>query len=173
MLKVIVKFLNNIERYICIVLMAAMLILIAGQVFARFILNSPNQWSEELARYLHIYMIFIGGAYAARMRTHIQIDAMLNIWPKKIRPFCKLLGDILWLVFACYIVYIGVTMTANVAALGQTSAALKLGLKYVYAALPIGYSLLVIRMVQNWVIDFRARRKSSETEIETEKGDKS
>lgn len=153
-MKKVIYILNNIERYVCIFLISAMLILIAYQVFLRFVMNSPNTWSEELARYLHIYLIFIGGAYATRMRDHIRIDAVINLYPKKIRPFVLGLGEVIWLVFACIIVYVGVKMTMNVANMGQTSAALKIGLHLIYAGLPIGYSLVIIRLVQTWIIDY-------------------
>ena len=148
-LKFIWKQTNNIEHYLSIIIVAVMFTLVFYQVILRFIFNNPNRWSEEAARYLHIYMIFICCSYAARMNAHIRVDAIMNMYPKSLRPIIAGLGEFVWLAFCIFIVVISIRLTRSVARAGQFSVALKLPLYLIYAAIPIGYTLTSIRIIQN------------------------
>ena len=56
----VLRFLDeNIEKILCVVLLAAMSILIVVQVFFRYALNNSLSWTEELARYMFIWLIYI------------------------------------------------------------------------------------------------------------------
>ena len=59
------------------------------QVFMRYALGSPLVWSEELARYLFIWVAFIGWVFATRSGTHIKISAVFDALPK---GFQKVVG---------------------------------------------------------------------------------
>jgi TRAP-type C4-dicarboxylate transport system permease small subunit len=63
---------DNFEEIICGLLLGIMLLILTYQVVLRFIFNSSNAWSEELARYLFIWFIFIGASYAAQKTAHIK-----------------------------------------------------------------------------------------------------
>jgi len=60
-------------------------------------------WSEELARYLFIWLIYIGISYGAKIMKHIKIEAALGLFPKKVRPVIVIIGDILFLGFSLFI----------------------------------------------------------------------
>ena len=95
-MKKILKWLDdNIELYICVFLMSFMTLLVFVQVVMRYVFNNSLSWSEELARYTFIWLIYIGISYGCKLRKHIKIDAALYLFPKKVRPYVVLLGDIL------------------------------------------------------------------------------
>ncbi|HRS91659.1 MAG TPA: TRAP transporter small permease subunit, partial [Candidatus Marinimicrobia bacterium] len=68
------KILDNILKWVVVVLMAISVFNVLWQVFTRFILHHPSSYTEELARYLLIWVGLLGAAYAAGNKMHLAID---------------------------------------------------------------------------------------------------
>ena len=82
MLKKYTKFLDgleSVEKAFLMVTAAIMVIVIVYQVVLRYVFSASNAWSEELARYLFIYDVFIAAAIALRRGSHLQVDVFLNL----------------------------------------------------------------------------------------------
>lgn len=139
---------ENLEKSICIVLMFTMTIIIFIQVIMRYVFQNSLAWSEELARYLFVWLIYIGISYGCKLMKHIKIDAGLKLFPKKIRPYVVIIGEILVLGFALYIVVTGFELVGMQIKLHKTSPALGLPLQYVNAAPMVGFALAAIRQMQ-------------------------
>ena len=152
-MKKALKVIDNIEKYFSIAALAVMLVIVFWQVVLRFVFNSANSWSEELARYLHIFLVYIACSYATRMREHIKIDAFLFVFPQKIRPFIIRLGELVFLAFCVVVIFYGIQQTKSTFNMGRVSSSLKISMGYIYVILPVGYSLALIRIIQNWIID--------------------
>lgn len=142
----------NIEKVLCVTLLALMSIIIVVQVFFRYVLQNSLQWSEEIARYMFIWLIYIGIAYGVKLDKHIAVDAVYSFLPKKVKPFYALIGYVIFFIFAVIVVYYGVAVTANIAASGQISNGAHVPMQYVYVAPVVGMSLTLIRLVQRFVI---------------------
>ena len=109
-MKKILNWLNdNAEMYICIVLLGLFSVILFIQVIARYVFNNSLSWSEESARYLFIWLVFIGISYGSKQMKHLRIDVFLNIFPKKIRPYILVLSDIIVMLFAAVVFYSAVT----------------------------------------------------------------
>lgn len=75
----ILRFLDKyFEISISVFLLLFMTALIAIQVFMRYVMGEPLSWSEELARYVFIWLIYLMISYSAREMKHIKIDAALD-----------------------------------------------------------------------------------------------
>ena len=121
-MKKILKFLNDyLEETICIILMSVMTIIIFIQVIMRYVMHNSLSWSEELARYCFIWLIYIGVAYGCKLMKHIKIDAALKLFPEKVRPYITIVGELLVLAFAAYIVVTGVELTYKQWLFGKAS----------------------------------------------------
>ncbi|MCG8483987.1 MAG: TRAP transporter small permease [Clostridia bacterium] len=142
------KIWKELEENICVVCMIGMLVVLTLQVVLRYIFKNSNAWSDEVARYLFIWVIFIGAAYAAKKGTHIRIESLNNIFPKKIRKHVTLIGNIVWLVFNITLFYFSARYTINLFESNQMSQGLNIRMAYAYAAIPIGFFLLIIRIIQ-------------------------
>lgn len=152
-LKKILKWLDdNIELYICVFLMSFMTLLVFVQVVMRYVFNNSLSWSEELARYTFIWLIYIGISYGCKLRKHIKIDAALYLFPKKARPYVVLLGDILFIAFAVYITYTGFFYSMEQIRFDMRSAALKIPYQYIYMSTVVGFGLATIREIQTIII---------------------
>lgn len=125
-----------------------MTLLIFIQVIMRYVFSNSLSWSEELARYVFIWLIYLGISYGAKVRKHIKIDAALRMFPQQVRPYVTIIGDIFFLLFAIYITITGFKYVGMQAAYNKVSPALHIPYKYVYAAPMVGFFLVCFRQYQ-------------------------
>ena len=128
-----------------IAFMMAILGIMALGVFFRYVLNDSLSWSEELSRYGLIYTTFIGAAFACKRGTHIRVAVLDVLIPDGWRRGLKFLQDGITLVLLIYLTYLAVRITGVLH--GTKSTAMLLPMSYVYAAIVMGFSLSVIRLV--------------------------
>lgn len=114
----------------------------------RYVFGNSLSWSEELARYMFIWLVYIGISYGAKTMKHLKIEAFLKIFPPKARPIVEIVGDVLFLLFALFIVYTSFKLTQAQITIGQKSPALKIPMAAVYAAPMVGFILTFIRQIQ-------------------------
>lgn len=145
----VLKFLDeNLEKMLCVIFLALMSIIIVLQVFFRYVLNNSLSWSEELARYLFIWMIYVGISYGVKLDKHICVDAVYTFMPKGIKRGYAIVAYVLFLIFAVAIIYYGILVVGMQITSGQVSPAMGLPMQYVYVAPVVGMILTVIRLVQ-------------------------
>jgi len=72
------KILDRVINWVLFLLMASMVVIIAAQVWYRFVMNDPLDWSEELGRYLFVWISFMGAAAGIRYQVHLGIDIIEN-----------------------------------------------------------------------------------------------
>lgn len=114
------------------------------QVFTRYVLDSPSPYTDELARYLLIWIGLLGASYALGKRMHLAIDLLPNHLTGRARVILNIGIDALVLLFALSVMGIGgLRLVSLTLMLEQTSAALRVPLGYVYLALPISGALMV------------------------------
>ena len=151
------RFLDeNIEKMLCVIALALMSAVIVAQVFCRYVLNSSLSWSEELARYLFIWMIYIGISYGVKLDKHICVDAVYTFAPKGIKRYYAIVGYLLFLLFAVAMVCYGGLVVGMQISSGQVSPAMGVPMQYVYAAPVVGFVLTAIRLVQKVIEAIRA-----------------
>ena len=81
-------------------LIFAMSIIIFIQVVCRYVFQNSLTWSEEMARYMFVWLVYFSVSYTARREKHIRIDAAINLYPKKARPYIEILSEVIVLGFA-------------------------------------------------------------------------
>lgn len=148
-MKKVLKWLDdNAEMYVCIVLLGLFAVILFIQVVARYVFNNSLSWSEELARYLFIWLVFIGISYGAKQMKHLRIDVFLSIFPKKIRPYILILSDVIVLIFAAVVFYSACTTVSKYMKIHMASPAIGVPLWVVHSAAIVGYALTFIRQIQ-------------------------
>lgn len=131
-------------EWVLITLVAVMTLNVLWQVFTRFILRNPSSYTEELARYLLVWLGLLGASYAGGKKLHLAIDLL----PMQLKGRSKTLLEVLIqacvFVFACLVMLMGGIDLVNLTlSLEQSSAALRVKLGYVYLALPLSGALLM------------------------------
>jgi len=135
---------DSILAWALIVLMAANVFNVLWQVFTRFILNNPSAFTEELARFLLIWVGLLGAAYAAGRKMHLAIEVILERLEGKIREIAEFTIQFFILLFALLVMVVGgIRLVGITLALDQISAALRIKLGYVYLVLPISGLLIM------------------------------
>lgn len=79
----LLQIIRNVNDAVVVVLFLAMTITVIIQVFFRFVIQSPLRWTEELARYLMIWLVLMASAIAMRNRSHLQVDVLTSALPPK------------------------------------------------------------------------------------------
>jgi TRAP-type C4-dicarboxylate transport system permease small subunit len=126
------------------VLMAIMLISVVWQVFSRYVIQVPSAFTDELARYLLIWIGTLGAAFIAGKNMHLAIDLLPTKLEGRARYRLLILINLLICSFALLVMVIGGSRLVYITyTLGQTSAALQIPLSFIYAIMPLS-GLMVI-----------------------------
>lgn len=149
------------EAYICVVLFSLIIIVLTMEVVARYVFSSSFRWSEELSRFLFIWLIFISASYAVIKKSHIYIETFFMILPKKVKPYAQLIGNVVWLLFSLFACYLGVDQTLAIFNTSQLSPGMQIPMYFVYVAIPIGYLLMSFRVLQLIVLEIKDLRKKT------------
>lgn len=123
-------------------LLAAMVADVAVQVFFRYVIQDPPTWTEELARYLFVWEIFLGAGLAFGRGSHIVVDALMLVLPQTGRRLMLILSNTLVLGFLLVLTWQGANMAVLTA--NTTSTAMGLNMGVVYAALPMGAAVSLL-----------------------------
>jgi TRAP-type C4-dicarboxylate transport system permease small subunit len=141
---------DSIISWTLAILLATMTIDVIWGVFSRYIIGYQSSWTDELARYLMIWVGILGAAYASGKDLHIAIDLLphyLNNKNKK-RLDIFVTSVIVLFVIGGYIIgglhYVYISFV-----LGQTSAALKLPMWIVYSVFPISGIITIYYRIRN------------------------
>lgn len=149
----VLKFLDkHIEEIILVFLLSVTSLLTFAQVVMRYIAKSPLSWSEEISRYMFIWMIYIGVSYGVKRDAHIKVDFLMNLFPKSIRKGILAISDLIFMAFSLFIVVTGFEVATKILELGQKSPAVGFQMGYVYFATVVGFGLTLIRLIQNFII---------------------
>ncbi|MCC8189734.1 MAG: TRAP transporter small permease [Planctomycetes bacterium] len=144
------RFLNRrIEEIIIVTCLGVMSAVIGLQVFMRYVMQNSLSWSEELARYLFVFFVYAGISYGVKMQRHVRVEVFALWLPARVQRVVRVLSDVLFLIFALFIVYYGYQTASRIFRLGQTSPALELPMGFVYGSLPFCYLLVAVRLLQN------------------------
>ena len=123
-------------------LLVAMVVIVSIQIVYRYALGNPLIWTEEVARLVFLWTIFLGAAYAATREAHLRLDLYAGDRFALMRRVSRVTGAIATLAFSGVVVYAGwriVDLTASRPLPGT-------GLSYAWfhAAAPIGSALTIL-----------------------------
>lgn len=126
-------------------LMAAMVVSVTWQVVSRYVLGSPSSWTEELSRYLLIWVGLLGGSYAYHVKMHLGLDLLTQKLPIAARRVQARFIHLAVILFAATaLVGGGVRLMALTWELGQRSAAIGIPVAFVYLSLPLSGLMLML-----------------------------
>ena len=127
-----------------IIIMSVMVVNVLWQVFTRYIMGDPSSFTDELARYLMIWIGLLGAAYVSGKNMHVAINVLPEKFSessqKKITLFVNLL--IIVFVFAALVIG-GIRLVYITYILDQTSPSLQIPLAVVYMVLPLSGALII------------------------------
>jgi TRAP-type C4-dicarboxylate transport system permease small subunit len=133
------------EGWVLITLVMVMTVVVMLQVIYRYVLARPLDWSEELARYLFVWISILGAALSVQRRGHFGMDFFFRMFPDKGRRFLIFLIYFLMGVVILVILVEGISLVRKTAA--QQSPAMEISMGWAYACLPVGAALMAIHLL--------------------------
>lgn len=139
------KCLSMIENAVIILGLSAMFLILLAQVIMRYAFSRPLTWSEEAARFIFVYVSFIGISYAYRQKGHIRMEVVVNLFPQAVRRGLEVLINLGTIALFCYMIpfsfrFIGIQA-------GVKATATHIPMSIVYTALPLGMALSCVRLL--------------------------
>jgi C4-dicarboxylate transporter, DctQ subunit len=164
--KTILKILDNLESYICQILLVFFVCLLFLQIVLRLVFSAMHAlsnyfaflehyplpaslpWGEELSRMAFVWFVFLGATYAARLAAHNRVTFQFKIFPKIVGDLSTFLADIVWIVFNCVIIYYSIIVIKDGFEFPEYSPTLDWVMAYIFMIFPIAFSLMTIRIIQ-------------------------
>lgn len=129
----------------CMVVLASLIFL---QVVMRYVFRAPLSWSDEVAVYAQVGLVYFGAAYAVRERAHIRVLAAWWVLPRTAAITLTVLADCLWLGFNLVMVWQGFVLVESFVGQPFYSPALEINLLWPHLIVPFGYALMTARLAQ-------------------------
>jgi len=157
---------DKVLEWTLIVLMAANVLNVLWQVFTRFVLKNPSSFTEELARYLLIWIGLLGASYVAGRKMHLAIDVVVNRLTGRVRRLADYLIEVSIFVFAFFVmVFGGIRLVIITLTLNQISAVLRIKLGYVYLVLPLSGLLIMFYSIV-FLSEIYRKQKDNQIDIQ-------
>lgn len=128
-------------EWTCVVLLAGTVVLTVAQVVYRYVLNDALSWSEELARWLFVWTIYLGTAVMAGQRRHMRIDFLVGRVSPGMQRRIDWFAQIVVAAACVAMVVHGWEFCSRVTG---TTGALEWQTKYLYLAVPAGALLTLV-----------------------------
>ncbi|MGB5437379.1 MAG: TRAP transporter small permease [Maribacter sp.] len=144
------KRIDKILGRTLVVIMSIMVINVLWQVFTRYVTGDPSSFTDELARYLMIWIGILGAAFVAGKNMHVAIDILPSRASAKTQRKLKIIVTLLIILFVIFAFVVGGSRLVYISyILGQQSPALQIPLAVVYLILPISGLLIIYYKVSD------------------------
>lgn len=142
-----------VVRIVCIVQASALFVIIVLAVIGRYVFNQSLTWTEEVPRYLLIWISFLGAAAGVARREHVGFDVLFNAFPERVRRWLgAAIGTLIlgfgWIVFRYGIVFVQDFGPDLMETIPYTNY-------WYYIALPVSGALLMLFALKNIVDSLR------------------
>jgi TRAP-type C4-dicarboxylate transport system permease small subunit len=146
-LKKINNIISKFASLVIVVFLTCMVFILGAQIFYRYVLNNSISWSEEISRYLFLWIVFLGSAVAFRQGQHIRVTTFIDFMTDRSRKIILCLTYFIIIFFLVFLLKYGFTLTLNNYTRGHVSPAMQCPMWLIYAAVPFGaFSILMVTL---------------------------
>ena len=149
---------RNAERWALLVFYVMLVMTMAIEVLRREIFSYSSIWGEEIVRYSFIYLAWIGAAVAVKERAHIRIDVIMHYLGPRPKALIYIFGDLVMFIVAIIALYWSLETVHVSAKFGSVTDGLRVSKVWFLMAVPVGFSLMLLRLVQSFLRDLRSLR---------------
>ena len=147
------KFIRVVDRIlstVCVTLMVALVACVVWQVFSRYVLGAPSTSTDELARFLFIWVGLLGAAFTLGKKKHLAMDFLSQTLEGRKQVFLQILITSIGLFFAVVIMLFGGgSLVMKTLSNGQVSPVLGLEMGWVYSAIPISGACMILYLLRD------------------------
>ncbi|MCI6866660.1 MAG: TRAP transporter small permease [Lachnospiraceae bacterium] len=143
--------LDNFERWIMMALFVALFFIVMAGIISRVVFNSPFTWTEEAARLVFIWLIFMGISYGTKYDKHINVTIVLDKMPKKVSVLFTIFWDIVALAIFVWIGFYGVQYIIYMS--NSVTSVLRINQGITTSIVAISAILNVIRIIEKLITE--------------------
>jgi TRAP-type transport system small permease protein len=136
-----------VEAWVSVLLFWALAGVVFTQFFTRYFLNNSASWTEEIARYLLIGVVFVGASIGVAKNNHIQVDFFFRHMPQGVAKVLSIVVDVIRIGFFAAMSVFTVQMMTKMSNYKMTIVDLPMNI--VYAVVLFGFVAMTLRSV--WV----------------------
>lgn len=144
-MRVALEKINKVNEYFTMTMMVLMVVVVFMQILSRAVIGSSFTWTEEVARFFMIWVIFLGSAIAFRYGSHISIEAVYNLLSLRWKKIMHVLLTLVCLAFCYFLITKGFVLTQK--SFTNLSPALGIPMGYVYMIMPISGIIMAANAV--------------------------
>ena len=147
---------RHLEEFICCTCLVIISVAVISQVIARYIFEMALRWTEETAAYAMVWAVYTGAALCVRERFHIRIMVAVQSIPTRFGKYIVILADIIWALFCVFMIKVSWDYLYVFWRFTETSPSLGVDQFYPQTIMVIGYTLMLLRLIQTyyfWIRD--------------------
>jgi TRAP-type C4-dicarboxylate transport system permease small subunit len=155
-LRILTKLDNGLakgEAALLIGLVSVMTVIVFLQVVYRYVLAQPLHWSEEMARYLFVWLSILGATLGIQKRGHFGLDILYRMLPDRGRRLLQFIIHLLMGTVILVILVQGIILVQKT--IPQESPAMAISMGWAYACLPVGAGLMAIHLLVIFLKDWK------------------
>ena len=149
---------KNAERWALLFFYTFLVSTMFIEVIRREVFSYSSIWGEEIVRYSFIYLAWIGAASAVRERAHIRIDVLMHYLSARLKAVVYIFGDLVMFGVALVALYWSFETVLVSYKFGSVSHGLRVPMVWFLSAVPIGFSIMIFRLVQSLYRDVNSLR---------------
>ncbi|WP_306152425.1 TRAP transporter small permease [Roseovarius sp. MMSF_3281] len=135
----------TLNGWALILMLSAMAIIVGANISLRYLTAHSLPWADEAARYLMIWLTFTGAGLILRIGGHVAITNLQDSLPETGQKVLRAAIVLILLAFFAFMVHVGWQYAQRMQF--QVTPALRLPFLYVYAAMPVGFALLIVHLL--------------------------
>ena len=139
---------NNLEEYLLIISLVCNVLLVFLQVIMRTVFKNSLTWSEELARYMFVWLALLGSAWCGRGHIHVRMTALVNRFPAPVIHGLQVIISLLISLTCFYLFPHACEIFVKQSRLKAVTLGVSLGIEYIAA--PVGILMIAVQ----WFVDF-------------------
>jgi len=152
---------QNAERWSLLVFYTMIVLTMFIEVVRREVFAYSSIWGEEIVRYSFIYLAWIGAAAAVKERGHIRIDVLMHYASPRLKALLYIFGDLVMFGVAAVAFFWSMETVLVSAKFGSVTHGLRISQVWFLLAVPIGFGLVIIRLLQSFLRDMRDLRNGN------------
>ena len=155
------------EDWVTFALFWMMAAVVFYQVFTRYILDDSAGWTEEIARYFLVAVVFVGASMSVRKNNHIQVDYFFRLMPRALARVMSTLVDLVRCGFLGYSTWLTWLLLERIG--GQPMAVIDLPVGWVFSAMLFGFAVMFLRSLQvawrHWQLGYSVLERPENPEV--------
>ncbi|WP_405380357.1 TRAP transporter small permease [Maribacter sp. LLG6340-A2] len=144
---------DRILNVLLVLVLGAMAVIVAGNVFFRFILNASLYWADELAQILLVWLTFLGAALAVKEKSHYMLNFLIEKLNGNTKKFCWFFQQVMILTAIAILLYYSTIVSFKIRL--WVMPATEISRFFVYAACPIGCLMMLYYSILNIISSYK------------------